>query len=86
MNEKITIRVGELKHLKFGFLRKLKLMYAGMPNEHTFSLAPLFHQGHSGFSPNIFYDIHATSIFIQNYQFKVVQVDKEKIILKVLKD
>ena len=64
-----------------GFLAgSLRIMYCGMPDPQTFTLAPFKAEGYHGFSPNIYYDISASAIRVLDKTFGIVDVTPEYII------
>ena len=65
-----------------GFLAgSLRIMYCGMPDPQTFTLAPFKAEGYHGFSPNIYYDISASAIRVLDKTFGIVDVTPEYLIL-----
>lgn len=76
------IYVGTVMKIKKGFMKgKFQLMYCGMSDDNTFVIAPLFNQGYSGFSPNIYYHADSRCIRIYNRDFDVLEVTHDYIVL-----
>lgn len=76
------IYVGTIVKINKGFLKgTFKIMYCGMSNDTTFVLSPYVAVGYQGFSPNIYYNVHAAFIQVLDTQFDVLEVTDEYIIL-----
>jgi uncharacterized membrane protein len=78
------IFTGTYKKIKLGkgmLAGSIKVLYCGMPNEKTFSLSPIKAEGYQGYSPNIYYDINASTILLLNKAFGVIEVHPQYIIL-----
>jgi len=82
MQEEILIQTGELKQVKINYLVTARLLYSGMPNEHTFSIT----NTHEGRTYMIYYPKTSVFITVVKYRFKVVEVNPEYIILKLEKN
>ncbi len=48
------LEIDDSIELKRGFLTQISLVYAGMPNDHTFSLAVIKGTGHRGMAYNLY--------------------------------
>jgi len=75
------IITGEVKRFNVGYLG-LKILYSGMPNEQTFSLTLFTNDGGHCYSPTIYYDIKSKLIRVLEYNFKVIRVSREGIVLQ----
>jgi len=76
------IYLGALISIKKGFLKgNLKIMYCGMSDKKTFTLAPFAAKGYQGFSPNIFYPADSSVIHVFEQAFDVIEVTPDYIIL-----
>lgn len=76
------IYVGTVLKIKIGFMSgSFKVMYCGMPNENTFTLAPFIIQGYQGFSTNVFYHIDTRVIKVNDREFEVIEVTPDYIVL-----
>ena len=52
-----TLNIGERTKLKTGWFRKDELVYAGMPNDHTYSLVLTWSSSHNSMAYNLFVPI-----------------------------
>lgn len=85
MENEIIIEVGEKRTLTLGFLQFTKLLYCGMPNENTFSMAYMETMGYQGYGLNIFYPKNKHEITIGKHKFRVNNVREDRINLTHLK-
>ena len=82
--QQITIKAGEKKTIKKSFFYYITIIYCGMPNENTFSLAYMESQDYRGYGLNIFYEKSKKQITLQKTQFRVISVNPELIILQMI--
>jgi hypothetical protein len=52
------LNLGESIRIKRGLMTQIRLLYAGMPNEHSFSLAVTTTAGHMGMAYNLYLPTH----------------------------
>lgn len=83
MSVELKIKTGTIGIIKTPlFTDNINLLYSGMPNNQTFAIS-LF----AGFnSPVIYYPIESTMIHVLENEYKVIEVNKDWIILQPLKD
>lgn len=87
-NKEIKILTGEIYAIKTGFTKEMKILYAGMSNENTFSVVPVIKEHEAsmngygyGFSPSIYYPKKSNTIRILDELFTVKEVNSNYIIL-----
>lgn len=56
-NEFHDLQIGESVRIKRGLMTRISLVYAGMPNEGTFSVAVTVTAGHMGMGYNLYFPI-----------------------------
>ena len=61
-----TLRIGETAKVKKGFLGSYAVIYAGMPNDSTYSLVITFSVGNAAMAYNLFVPIHHREIPVEN--------------------
>jgi hypothetical protein len=76
------IKVGEKRRIKISFFKHVKLVYCGMPNEHTFSLGYFETTGYQGYALNLYFPKKSSKITIDNIEFNIMGVNQEKINLE----
>jgi len=79
IDKEIILEVGESKKVKLSFINNVTLIYSGMPNKETFSIAILNYSGYQGYGYNLFYQKDTKYIKVRNKTFRVVNVSPERI-------
>lgn len=80
MNKKeILLKVGEDFTVKRGLLTKITLVYAGMPNKETYSLAVTYTSGYNSLGNNLFYPLSRRRIRIAKKDFEIIRITPDEI-------
>jgi len=91
MSAELKIKTGTIGVIKSGglFSDGIKLLYSGMPNSQTFAISPIMREESFtdgfGFTPVIYYHIESTSISILEEEYNVVDVNKDWVVLELIK-
>ncbi|MBW2980490.1 hypothetical protein KY360_03675 [Candidatus Woesearchaeota archaeon] len=82
--EQFTVKVGEKKNLKLGFLSFHGFVYCGMPNENVFSVSYKETSGYQGYALNLYFPKNTKDIRIGKAKFRVLEVSPEKITIELV--
>ncbi|GEM_PF-6370791 len=90
MSIELKIKTGTIGIIKKQglFNRNIRLLYSGMPNNQTFAISPVYKESSvsEGFTAMvIYYHIESTKINILENQYKVIDVNKDWIVLQPIK-
>lgn len=80
----IVLKVGESASLKSGFMTKIKLLFTGMPDKDTFSLAVNTTSGHASHAYNLFFPKNRRNLVLENRSIEVLMVTPDEIRLNIL--
>ena len=84
--EEITLQIGQKYKLKGNFLTSnYNVVYTGMPNDNTFSLAIIFSEGYQALSYNLYFPLNQRNIEIDHGSIQVLHVNDESIRCKITK-
>jgi hypothetical protein len=81
MNNSITLKVGDVFHLKRG---KDRIRYAGIVSEDVFSIVQEKKAGYQGFACILYFPSKTTQMTIDGINLGVESVSPEKIVLRVV--
>ena len=85
--EETILQVGQSQKLKGNILTKnYSIVYSGMPNEHTFSIALIFSQGNAALAYNLYYPINQRKIVIEDGTIEVMHVNADSIRCRINKE
>ncbi len=73
------LRIGESALIKRGFLTKVLLVYAGMPNDKVYSLAVSSSAGHNSFAYNLYIPIDQQRIEISDVKLTIENISPNEI-------
>ncbi len=91
MSVELKIKTGTIGVIKRKglFVQNIRLLYSGMPNNQTFTMTPVVKEESIsdgfGFTPVIYYHIESTKINILENEYKVIDVNKDWIVLQPIK-
>ena len=80
----LSLKVGEGTTLKASFMSKTVLLYTGMPNRETFSVAVTFTSGHASHAYTLFYPKSRRRLEIRNSLIEVLTVTPDEMRVNVL--
>ncbi len=80
---KFTLNINDRVKFKTGWLRKEELIYTGMPNENTISLAITWSYAHNSMAYNIFVPITQREIRHMDFTFTISRVTPSSIDVEI---
>jgi len=84
--EEITLQVGQKYKLKGNFLTKnYTIIYTGMPNEQTISIAIIFSEVYQALAYNLYYPIKQRRIELELATIEVLHVNSDSLRCKINK-
>lgn len=78
-NKEILLKIGEDFTVKRGFLTKITMVYAGMPNKETYSIAITYTSGYNSLGNNLFYPLSRRRIRIAKKEFEIIRITPDAI-------
>ena len=82
-NTEINLKVGDKIKLKIGFLQDtLHLIYAGMPNEDTYSFILKKSMGYQGWAYNLFFPTSKKEIVLGKTRIQILNINPEFIVFR----
>ncbi len=84
--EESILKVGQKYKLKGNiFVGKFIIVYTGMPNEHTFSIALIFSEGYQALAYNLYYPQNQRCIELEFGTIEVLHVNSESLRCQITK-
>jgi len=78
-----TLTIGESAPLRSGFLTKTALVFTGMPDRETYTLAFTWNQGNAAYAYTLFFPKSRHQFTLEKKQIDVYAVSREEIRLVI---
>ena len=80
--EEYNLRIGDSALIKSGFITKVSLVYAGMPNDRVYSLVVTCSAGHNSMAYNLYIPIDQQRVKISEVNLTIRSVSPTEIRLR----
>ena len=78
-----NLKIGESALIKRGFITKVSLIYAGMPNDKVYSLVVTCSVGHNSLAYNLYIPMNQQRVELSNVNLTISNVSPSEIRLRI---